>query len=437
MTNKIDAIKKRISGSKLIKGFVATILGSGASKIILVLATFVCSNLLGKMEFGELSFVRNTLNMILCICALNFTTLCTKFTTEAKTSVESLHRLALLFIFSIGICVLIGGFLVFAPESLLLQLLSTATVVKFFKIVGVLLPLFMLQPLIEGVLRGLKLFKLIGILQTASSAFYLGAVYGGIVWNGLDGALIGVMAYFALYSMVSVLVLWHKCPMQKQVPRLKGLWAEKSSIKTMILPLFLMSFIDAPVMWVSQVILSKAGSMEAIGSMTAMMQIRNLAMLIPSYFTNTYIAFAGELNAQKNYSAYYLQYQKVEKIYWIIGISMFVAFSIFAQPILYLYGKDFVSDWPAMIISNLAIPLSMLIGLYRMDLLLKDHQQALLYTSIAWNAVWLLSQYIMVIIGVNPLYSFFASQLLGAVAFIAILFTIYLKDKKNLLKYEK
>lgn len=436
MTNKIDAIKQRSSGSKLIKGFVATILGSGASKIILVLATFVCSNLLGKMEFGELSFVRNTLNMILCICALNFTTLCTKFTTEAKTSVESLHRLALLFIFSIGICVLIGGFLVLAPESLLLQLLSTATVVKFFKIVGVLLPLFMLQPLIEGVLRGLKLFKLIGILQTASSAFYLGAVYGGIVWNGLDGALIGVMAYFALYSMVSVLVLWHKCPMQKQFPRLKGLWAEKSSIKTMILPLFLMSFIDAPVMWVSQVILSKAGSMEAIGSMTAMMQIRNLAMLIPSYFTNTYIAFAGELNAQKKYTAYYSQYQKIEKIYWMIGISMFVVFSIFAQPILYLYGKDFVSDWPAMIISNLAIPLSMLIGLYRMDLLLKDHQQALLYTSIVWNAVWLLAQYIMVIIGVNPLYSFFASQLLGAVAFIAILFTIYLKDKTNLLKYE-
>lgn len=204
----------------------------------------------------------------------------------------------------------------------------------------------------------------------------------------------------------------------------------------MILPLFLMSFIDAPVMWVSQVILSKAGSMEAIGSMTAMMQIRNLAMLIPSYFTNTYIAFAGELNAQKKYTAYYSQYQKIEKIYWMIGISMFVVFSIFAQPILYLYGKDFVSDWPAMIISNLAIPLSMLIGLYRMDLLLKDHQQALLYTSIVWNAVWLLAQYIMVIIGVNPLYSFFASQLLGAVAFIAILFTIYLKDKTNLLKYE-
>ena len=305
---------QRFTGSKLFRGFAATLLGSGVSKVILVLATFVCSNLLGKMEFGELSFVRNTLNMILCICALNFTTLCTKFTTEAKSSIESLHRLVLLFVFSIGVCVIVGVFLVFAPESLLLKILSTVTIVKYFKIVGTLLPLFILQPLIEGVFRGLKQFKLIGILQIASSLFYLGVVYFGIVWNGLNGALIGVMLYFALYSVVSILILCLNIPIKKTVSLTKGFWAEKVSIRTMILPIFFMSFIDAPVMWVSQVILSKSGSMESIGSMTAMLQIRILAMLIPSYFTSTYIAFAGDLNAQKQYNAYYGQFSKIEKL---------------------------------------------------------------------------------------------------------------------------
>ena len=56
----IFKVKHHMEKSKLIKGFIVTILGSGSSKIILVLATFICSNLLGKMEFGELSFVRNT-----------------------------------------------------------------------------------------------------------------------------------------------------------------------------------------------------------------------------------------------------------------------------------------------------------------------------------------------------------------------------------------
>lgn len=434
MSLSIEKIRLRINNSKLIKGFVATILGSGASKVILVLATFLCSNLLGKMEFGELSFVRNTLNMILCICALNFSALCTKFTTEAKTSFVSLHRLFLLFVFSLIVCLVIGVFIIVAPEEFLLTLLSTETVVGFFKIVGALLPLFMLQPLVEGVLRGLKKFKLIGILQTVSSVFYLVVVFIGIELGGLNGALIGVIIYYALYSVVSILVLQYKHHLTSHFTKLKGVWNEKNAIYQMILPLFLMSFIDAPVMWAAQVILSKSGSMESVGSMTAMMQIRNLAMLIPSYFSNTYIAFAGELNSQKRYTDYYRQYHKIVRIYLLIGLGLFVLFSIFSQPILFLYGRDFVGDWPAMILSNIGIPLTMLIGLFRIDLLLKDHQRHLLYISIAWNAIWLISLYGLNDIGVNPLYSFFISQNIGAVVCILGLFMVYNADKKLYLK---
>lgn len=434
MNLSIEEIRLRINNSKLIKGFVATILGSGASKVILVLATFLCSNLLGKMEFGELSFVRNTLNMILCICALNFSALCTKFTTEAKTSLVSLHRLFLLFVFSLLVCLVIGVFIIVAPEEFLLTLLSTETVVGFFKIVGALLPLFMLQPLVEGVLRGLKKFKLIGILQTVSSVFYLVVVFIGIELGGLNGALIGVIIYYALYSVVSILVLQYKHHLTSHFTKLKGVWNEKNAIYQMILPLFLMSFIDAPVMWAAQVILSKSGSMESVGSMTAMMQIRNLAMLIPSYFSNTYIAFAGELNSQKRYTDYYRQYHKIVRIYLLIGLGLFVLFSIFSQPILFLYGRDFVGDWPAMILSNIGIPLTMLIGLFRIDLLLKDHQRHLLYISIAWNAIWLISLYGLNDIGINPLYSFFISQNIGAVVCILGLFMVYSADKKLYLK---
>lgn len=430
----IKEIKHRINNSKLIKGFVVTILGSGASKIILVLATFICSNMLGKMEFGELSFVRNTLNMILCICALNFSTLCTKFTTEAKTSVASLHRLFLLFIFSLVVCFVIGLLLIITPEGKLLDLLSTMTIVKFFKIVGVLLPLFMLQPLVEGVLRGLKKFDIIGMLQTLSSFFYLVVIFLGIKIDGLNGALIAVVIYYTLYSIVSVLILQWKFNVLQYLYKLRGFWKEKTAIMGMILPLFLMSFIDTPVMWVAQVILSKFGSMESVGSMTAMMQIRNLAMLIPSYFSNTYIAFAGELNTQKRYVDYYSQYQKIIRLYLLIGFGMFIVFSVFAQPILLLYGRDFIEDWPVMIVSNFSIPLTMLIGLFRIDLILKDHQQYLLYISFAWNAVWLITLFCFNVFGINPLYSFFLSQNIGSITFIIVLMLVYNKDKKRLLQ---
>ncbi|NLD95306.1 MAG: oligosaccharide flippase family protein [Fibrobacter sp.] len=431
-------IRNKIENSKLYSGFLATFIGSGASKIILVLATFLCANLLGKEEFGELSFIRNTLNMILCICALNFTTLSTKFTTEAKTSKDSFQRLFLLFLFSVSVCVAIGIFLIATPSNLLLKLLSTEVIVKFFKIAAVLLPLFILQPLIEGVLRGMKEFKLIGILQTISSILYLIAVYAGIKLCGITGALYGVILYYLLYSVATICILLRRYSLKRHIPLLNGFWKQKSALYIMILPIFLMSFIDAPVMWFAQVILSKAGSMEAIGSMTAMMQIRNLAILIPGYFTNTYLAFAGDLNAQQKHGDYYKQYAKIEKLYFVIGLSLFFCFSILAKPILLLYGSDFISDWPVMVISNIGIPITMFIGLYRIDLIIKDHQQYLLYISMAWNAVWLITLYLMIELGVSPLYSFFWSQNIGAIVFVASLYYIYKKDKIKLTRdYEK
>lgn len=437
MNTAISNIKSRINNSKLIKGFVATVLGSTSSKIILVIATFISSNCLGKMEFGEFSFVRNTLNMILCICALNFSALCTKFTIEAKESLTSLHRLFLLFLFSFAICCIIGLTLIFTPQQILIKLLSTETVVFFFKIIGLFLPFIMLQPLIEGILRGLQRFKIISILQIVSSCFYLIAIYIGIKIGKLNGALIGIILYYLLYSVICCIFLFKKSSIKDYYIKLRGFTKELHIIYTMILPLFLMSFIDAPIMWIAQVLLSKYGTMEAIGSMTAIMQIRNLAMLIPSYFSNTYIAFAGELNSQKKYDEYYIQYKKITKIYLFIGIGMFLVFSILSQPILFLYGKDFITDWPVMIISNIAIPITMLIGILRIDLLLKEHQQYLLYTSIIWNTIWIATMYFMISLDIDPLYSFFISQNIGAIVFILALYIKYSKERKTFYKIKK
>lgn len=424
----------KITNNKLVQGFIATLLGSGLSKVILVVATFVSSNMLGKMAFGELSFVRNTLNMILCICALNFSALCTKFTTEAKSSEASLHRLFLLIFFSLAVCILMGGLLLLTPKWLLLKLFSTELIVKFFKITAILLPLFMLQPLVEGVLRGLKRFEWIGLLQTFSSLFYLIAIACGIHIGGLGGALVSVVLYYALYSIASLITLHCKYDVREYLKRLGNVWSERQSLYTMILPVFILSFIDAPVMWCAQVILSKQGTMESVGSMTAMLQIRNLAMLIPSYFTNTYLAFASDLNSQKNYKDYYRQFGKITWMYFLIGSALFIFISLLSRPILFLYGKEFVSDWPAMIISNIGIPLTMLVGLFRMDLLLKDHQRYLLLFSVIWNAVWIISLYVMTYLRVNPLYSFFGSQNIGGAVFIILLLYVYTKEKKVLLK---
>lgn len=425
-----------IKDSKLLRGFVSTLLGSSASKIILMLATFLFANVMTKYDFGEFSFVRNTLNTVLCMCALNFTSLCTKFTVEAKEDKRAIKKLIIIFLFSIVVCLVTGMAILFLPNAVLLHVFSSQTILNSFKIIGVLLPLFILQPLIEGILRGLMKFNLIGLLQTLSAIFFVGVVYLGIIINGIDGALFGIIIYYTLYAVVSIVVMVKLNPFGSEIICFKNLGEQRYIISKMIIPIFVMSFFEAPVFWVAQVVLSNYGSMAAIGSMTAIMQVRNSTILIPTYFVNTFLAFAGEMNAQHRFNEYFAKFRKLSLMFLIFGVSVALLMSIFGTFILGLYGESYKSDIWAMVISNLGIPMLMLIILYRIELVIREHQKTLLYISILWNIIWLVSLYILLKLGVSPLHAFFISQLIGWSVNLFGFFMTYLKDRHSLLLNE-
>lgn len=435
MRIKINTTIAKYKASSIFRGFIATLIGSGASKIIFVAVTFVGSNMLGKEQFGELSFVRNTLDMFLCVCALNYSSLCTKLTTESYKQDSAFHKLVLVFLFTFCLCIVCGFLLLVAPNGVMNNLFSTSMVVAFFRCTGILLPIFILQPLLEGILRGLQKFKLIGYLQTVSSLIYLIAMFLGIRNGGLMGAFYAVVIYYVCYSFICLFFLCKSIDVLSQIKRIPGFWAERQSIYKLILPVFLMSFIDAPSYWIAQVILLNYGGIESVGSMVAIMQLINLAILIPNYFSNTFIAYAGEYNAQKQYDLYYDKFDRFGKLFIMIGFATAVVLSAISPFVLRLYGSDFVSDWPALIYGSLCIPILMLLALYKIDLIVREHQQMLLYIAIAWNGVWLLSLIALLKIGVAPINSFFISKSIGAFVYVAFVLADYSKGKK--LRYTK
>ena len=434
---RIKQIYYKLINSNLVKGFIDTLIGSGLSKLIIVILTFYCTNHLSKEEFGEFSFVRNTLNMLLCICALNFSSLCTKFTVESKVSKDGLGKLCVLFLFSFIVCLIIGLSLILLPDRLLIDMLGYPELVDYFRVIGLFLPLYILQPLIEGILRGFKKFRVIGVLQTASSIFFLIIIILGIKIKGVRGAISSILFYYLFYSFVSVLTF---ISLKKSIAEynftnksVKSLAIKNiSSISTMILPIFVMSFIEAPVFWVSQIILSRYGEMEAIGSMTVITQVRNIAVLIPSYFFSTFLAFAGEMNANKQYQIYFHRFNQMTKFFLLSGLFISAVFSCLAKPILSLYSSEYIVDFLGLIISNLSITLILLVNLLRLNLVIQEHQRELLFISAVWNIIWLLSFIIMLQVGIDPIISFFSSQLLGYCIQFICYFWLYNKDKRRL-----
>lgn len=425
--------QRRLQRSSLINSFLVTLLGSGMSKFILVAATFYCTNMLTKAEFGEFSFVRNTLAMILTICASNFSSLCTKFATEAKTSIASAQRLFLLFVFSLIMSSLAGFLLEILPAHMLQSLLGGGNSVDYFRVCGLLMPVFMLQPLIEGVLRGLMKFKLIGYIQVATSVLYVIVIAIGIEMGGAYGAIMALYLYYAVYSLVCLFFMLKFAPLHKVLGISKGFLSQHSSLYKMILPVFILSFIEAPIFWFLQVLLTQHATVEAVAGMTVMKQLRNFAVLIPTYFFSTFLAFAGRMNAEKRYVEYFDKFDRFLRIFALVGIGVGFLLSVSGKGILWLYSPEYMSDWLSLCISNIGIPLAMIITLVKQELLLQEHQRYMMVVSILTAFSWIGAYYALYIFGIEPLVGFFISETISLVISFSLLYMYYKKDKRNFL----
>lgn len=422
--------QSRVKGSSLINSFFVTLLGSGMSKFILVAATFYCTNMLTKAEFGEFSFVRNTLAMILTICASNFSSLCTKFATEATTSVASVQRLFLLFVFSLILCTLAGLMLEVLPAHTLQMILGGGDSIDYFRVCGLLMPVFMLQPLIEGVLRGLMKFKLIGYIQVATSVLYVIVIAIGIEMGRAYGAIMALYLYYAVYSLICLYFMLKFAPLHKVLGISKGFLSQHSSLYKMILPVFILSFIEAPIFWLLQLLLTKHATVEAVAGMTVMKQLRNFSVLIPTYFFSTFLAFAGRMNAEKRYVEYFNKFDRFIKIFALAGIGIGFLLSVSGKWLLWLYSPEYVSDWLSLCISNVCIPLAMIITLVKQELLLQEHQRYMMVVSILTALSWIGAYYALYTFGMEPLVGFFIGEAISLVISFSLLYMYYQKDKR-------
>lgn len=422
--------------SPFLKAFISTILGSGFSKLILIAVTFYCTHVLSKEYFGAFSFVRNTLNMILCMCVANYINLCTKFTVEAQTQRTSRARLLILYIFSLSICVIVGLGLGLAPSKWLINITGRSDLLFSFRLIGLLLPLFMLQPLNEGILRGLKKFKVIGIVQVSTSILFFLCVAIGIRLNNYIGGIYGILFYYSLYSIITICVVSRYINIYRLIKSHLGeIRSEVSVVNRMILPVFFLSFIEAPLNWWAQVIMAKNAGMVAISTMTAILQIRNFVIILPSYYMNTFTSFATSLNAQHNYKVYYDKFGKSIIIFFVGSLLLLVVSQIFSRQILGLYGTEYTEDSFPFFIANLSIPLLLVGNLLKIDLIIHEHQRLMLIASIISSVAFIGCMLLLIHMGIDSVVSYFGGQL-AQVLIIYLMFKIqYNKNKHEL--YEK
>lgn len=402
-----------VKSSSLSRGFLLTAVGSGISKVLLVLLTFICARSLSQEDFGTFSFLRNTLQMFFSICALNFCNLCTKFSAESLESEVGKRRLFILIFVSFSLCCIVGWPIAFSSETVLIRLFGGNEIIPYVRISCLLLPLFMATSLIEAFFRGKKQFARIGALQISTSLFFVALIILFIRYWGVHGALLALIIYYVFSSCLYILTLLVTSNVKRFFLNIRTQYtSELSIVKSMIIPMFLLSFVEAPLMWFVQVLIKHYDSYESIASLTAIMQIRNLMLLIPTYFFSAFTSFASTYYAKKQFSLYFQKFNKIQFIILTVSLLVSLLSSIVSPYLLRLYGTEYSTEVFSFVLCMLSLPFLVSVNLYKVHMMIMDHQKYMLLVTFVSSIFYLGLVYLLLENDVYGVEAFFWGQLM-------------------------
>lgn len=425
--NKIATV---IHNSELLRGFFSSAFWGGLSKIVAVLVTMYCSNTLAQEGFGEFSFIRNTLDMVLAICATNFSTLAVKFAAESISCRDSLKKLFLLFEFTLFVSVFVCIIALLVPFDVLQSFTGGKSVTFFMKIVGLFLPIFILQPLISAIFRGYKQFTLVGIYETANILFYFGMIVVGVYFFDYKGAIWALLLYYLLLSTSGLVLLMNYNRKTHYIVKIDKIGEQKQSIYRMILPLFIMSFVEAPLLWIAQAEIGRRGTYALVGILSVILTIRYIIQIVPTYFYQSYIPHVTILNSEQRYSDYFRRYFQVSKMLFLISLFLIPLLLLLGKTLLSFFNKSYIDSYDVFALSVFIIPLLLFSTLFKLNMMIREHQVSMLYMTIISSVLFLLCFYFFAEFCKNILEAFFYAQAVQFLIQLIYSFSIFVKDKK-------
>lgn len=421
----------RIKGSEIIKGFASTTIWSTISKGLSILVTLFCTNSLTQEEFGEFGYLKNTLELILVICAGNFSSLGIKFSAESIASNKSLKRLFFLVLFTLMVSIVVCLVTIVMPSSVMTGFFSNDLIVHFIRIIALLLPVFIIQPLISAILRGYKEFNLVGIYEVSVGILFLLSVVIGVSIGGRTGAIYGLLGYHTVSSICGVIILYLYNKKHGYITYVDELKSEWKCITNMILPVFVMSFIDVPLQWFAQTEIARLGTYALVGSMTVIAQVRYIVQILPSFFYSSFTPFISVMYSEGNNDEYFRKFSRLSRMLMILSVVLIPVLLFGGKLLLRLFNEVYVANFDAYAIAIIAVPLHLFSAFYKLNMMVREHQTSIMVMTIIGGSLFLAFLYVFHYLGINILLAFFLAEAVQYVFQVVFGHVVYANDKRK------
>lgn len=420
----------RIRGSEIVKGFASTSVWSTISKGLSILVTIFCTNTLSQDAFGEFGYLKNTLELILVICAGNFASLGIKFAAESVSSRKSLKRLYYLVYFTLFISVFVCISTLVMPTNVMIDYFHNELVVHYMRIIALLLPVFIIQPLISAVLRGYKEFNLVGAYEVSAGLFFLLSVIIGVSISGKDGAIYALLVYHTVSSLSGLVLLYTYNKKHNYIYIVDELKSERGCLSKMILPVFVMSFIDVPLQWYAQTEIARLGTYALIGSMTVIVQIRYIVQMLPTFFYSSFTPFVSIMYTEGDNIEYFKKFSKLSRVLLILSAVLIPVLIICGKLILSIFNSAYISNFDSYMIAVFALPLHLYSAFYKLNMMVREYQTSIMIMTLLSGVVFIVFLFAFYNWWGNILVSFFLAEAMQYIFQVSYGYAIYIKDMK-------
>lgn len=326
-------------------------MGAGVSHILGMTSAILVAKLLGAVEFGQLSMLRSSVDMMTLFAGLALGATANRYVALYRsTDPDKAGRV-------IGMTTTIAWFTAGSAALLLIlfaekmaKILSAPSLVFEIRLIAAMLFFSAVSGAYSGILSGLESFKTQGTIasRVAMTAFPL--VICGVFLAGVGGGVLALSSVSALSLFLSVRAVARLTKQMHIVSKFSWNSEQRRILQEFTAPALLSGLLVIPVFWIGNVILvGSPNGYKEMGLFAAANHWRQALVVIPSILGAVALPILSNLHGVRDYTTYLKILKTNLGVVAAMTLVPALILAAMSPVILGVYGSEFQVGWLAMV----------------------------------------------------------------------------------------
>jgi len=342
---------------RMAKGTFWFICGSIALQASGMVSGIFCARILGKVGFGELNLLRNTVLMFGVLAGTGLGVLAVKYVSEFRdTEPEHAGRLlGLLFKVSLvtGIAVTMTFLILASP--LASWAMKSSVLANSLRLGSILLLLNVLNGVQMGAICGLELFRTVFKINMLEALLNMALIPAGAYLLGVTGAIGGSVMAATVMLPIKHRFMRKECRRMNIMVSFEKKGEDLSELLKTMLPIMVLGIAFYPFEWLAKLFLVRQpGGFAQLGLFAAANSFASISSSIPSQLISVVQPFLSNLLGKQQMESF--RRLALFSILLSGGVALIIAFSlsVFSKTVMRAYGASFSDAGGVLIILSFA-----------------------------------------------------------------------------------